>query len=93
MTYGVAIVALDSGNQVSILREFRRAVETRFLGCELTFEYIEGTEGALDTLAIKSPIDLRNELKAFIASSTEVTEPRVQPSQPWTPCKHIRSPD
>jgi hypothetical protein len=93
MAYGVAVVALDSGNQVSILREFQQAVEARFMGCELTFEYIEGTEGGLDTLAITSPIDLRRELREFIASSMEVTEPPVRPAERWKPFKHIRSPD
>ncbi len=92
MSYAIEIVALDTANQVSILKTFRESAESLFPG--LTFEYLEGGAEGPDSLVMHTGSDeMKMKMREFVASSMEVTEPRVQPPRRWTPLKHIRKPD
>ena len=92
MPHCIEIVALDTENQVSVLKAFQKSAESLFPG--LTFEYLEGNAGGHDSLVMHTGSDeMKKKMREFVASSMEVTEPRVQPPQRWKPLKNIRSPD
>lgn len=92
MSHCIEIVALDTANQFSILGIFREMVGEQFPG--MTFEYLDGRDGAPNSLIIHTYSDEgTKKMREFVASSMEVMEPRIQSPQRWTPLKHIRKPD